>query len=67
MKLLEIVIPAEVGKDVVATGFALAKRMGKVSVRAGNSDGFIGNRILGAYADAAGHMVEDTLSANRLE
>ena len=67
MKLLEIVIPAQVEKDVVATGLALAKRMGKVSVRAGNSDGFIGNRILGAYADAAGHMMEDGASPYQID
>jgi len=31
-------------------------------VRAGNCDGFIGNRVLGVYAAAAMHMVEDGAS-----
>ena len=59
MKLLEIVVPKGVADDVVATGFALAKRLGKVPVRAGNSTGFIGNRILGKYGMCAAHMMED--------
>ena len=59
MKLLEIVVPKGVADDVVATGFALAKRLGKVPVRAGNSAGFIGNRILGKYGMCAAHMMED--------
>ena len=59
MKLLEIVVPKGVADDVVVTGFALAKRLGKVPVRAGNSAGFIGNRILGKYGMCAAHMMED--------
>jgi 3-hydroxyacyl-CoA dehydrogenase len=37
---------------VTATGFALAKRLGKIAVRAGVCDGFIGNRILSQYQKA---------------
>ena len=59
MKLLEIVVPARVSADVVATGFALAKKLRKVAVRAGVCDGFIGNRILAVYRQAADHMLED--------
>ena len=62
MKLLEIVVPKSAADDVVATGFALAKRMRKVPVRAGNSGGFIGNRILGKYGACAAHMMEDGAS-----
>ena len=62
MKLLEIVVPSAAADDTVATGFAFAKRLGKVAVRAANSDGFIGNRILNAYAEAASFMVEDGAS-----
>jgi len=62
MKLLEIVVPAKVGADVVATGFALAKKLKKVPVRAGVCDGFIGNRILAVYRTAADHMMEDGAS-----
>jgi 3-hydroxyacyl-CoA dehydrogenase len=62
MKLLEIVVPAQVSADVVATGFALAQRLKKVPVRAGVCDGFIGNRILAVYRTAADHLVEDGAS-----
>jgi 3-hydroxyacyl-CoA dehydrogenase len=62
MKLLEIVVPAKVSADVVATGFDLAKRLKKVPVRAGVCDGFIGNRILATYRTAADHMLEDGAS-----
>lgn len=62
MRLLEIVIPSKAADDAIATGFALAKKMKKVPVRAGLCDGFIGNRILGKYATSAAYMVEDGAS-----
>ena len=62
MKLLEIVVPAKVSADVVSTAFALAKKLKKVPVRAGVCDGFIGNRILAVYRQAADHMMEDGAS-----
>ncbi|MCA0405166.1 MAG: enoyl-CoA hydratase/isomerase family protein [Proteobacteria bacterium] len=46
MKLLEIVPCKATAADVLATGFALARAMNKIPVRAGICDGFIGNRIL---------------------
>ncbi|ABF63093.1 short chain enoyl-CoA hydratase / 3-hydroxyacyl-CoA dehydrogenase [Ruegeria sp. TM1040] len=52
MRLLEIVVADETAPDVTATGFALAKRLKKVAVRAGVCDGFIGNRILSHYRKA---------------
>lgn len=52
MRLLEVVVADKTSDDVVASGFALAKRMKKIAVRAGVCDGFIGNRILNAYAKA---------------
>jgi 3-hydroxyacyl-CoA dehydrogenase len=67
MKLLEIVVPAKVAPDVVATAFALAKRMKKTPVRAGVCDGFIGNRILAVYRTAADHMVEDGASPYQVD
>lgn len=57
MRLLEIVVPDGTAPDAVTTGFALGKRLRKVSVRAGVCDGFIGNRILQVYRAAADHMV----------
>jgi 3-hydroxyacyl-CoA dehydrogenase len=67
MKLLEIVVPAQVGADVVATGFELARRCAKVAVRAGVCDGFIGNRILAVYRAAADHMMEDGASPYQID
>ncbi|MGY6270871.1 3-hydroxyacyl-CoA dehydrogenase NAD-binding domain-containing protein [Achromobacter denitrificans] len=67
MKLLEIVVPDQVADDVVATGFALARRLGKVPVRAGVCDGFIGNRILYVYREAANHMMEDGASPYQID
>lgn len=46
MKLLEIVPTEATAPDVLATGFALARLLAKIPVRAGICDGFIGNRIL---------------------
>lgn len=46
MKLLEIVPTEATAPEVLATGFALARLLGKIPVRAGICDGFIGNRIL---------------------
>ncbi len=59
MKLLEVVVADKTAPDVVATGFSLGKALGKISVRAGVCDGFIGNRILATYRTAADHMVLD--------
>ena len=67
MKLLEIVVPAKVSADVVATGFALAKKLRKVAVRAGVCDGFIGNRILAVYRQAADYMLEDGASPYQID
>ncbi len=53
-------MPAKVSDaDVVATAFALARTMKKVPVRAGVCDGFIGNRILAVYKQAADYLLED--------
>ena len=62
MKLLEVVVGDATALDVVATGFALGKRLGKISVRAGVCDGFIGNRILATYRKAADYMILDGAS-----
>jgi len=46
MKLLEIVPTEATAPEVLAAGFALARQLAKIPVRAGICDGFIGNRIL---------------------
>jgi 3-hydroxyacyl-CoA dehydrogenase len=67
MKLLEVVVPAHVSADVVATAFELAKKLRKVPVRAGVCDGFIGNRVLAVYRAAADHMMEDGASPYQID
>ncbi|GAC1318281.1 MAG: 3-hydroxyacyl-CoA dehydrogenase NAD-binding domain-containing protein [Collimonas sp.] len=67
MKLLEIVVPSQVSADVVATAFELAKKLRKVPVRAGVCDGFIGNRILAVYRQAADYMMEDGASPYQID
>ena len=67
MKLLEIVVPAKVADDVVATAFDLAKKLRKVPVRASVCDGFIGNRILAVYGQAAHAMMEDGASPYQID
>ncbi len=59
MKLLEIVRGAHTAPDVLATALALAARMRKQPVVAGNCDGFIGNRIYAVYRRHAEYLVED--------
>ena len=62
MRLLEIVVADKTAPEVTATGFALARKLGKVGVRAGVCDGFIGNRILSHYRKTADYMVMDGAS-----
>lgn len=61
MKLLEIVRGAKTSDQALATGFDLAKRLRKVPVLAGVCDGFIGNRILARYREAADTVFMDGL------
>ena len=49
MKLVEIIRATATDEATVATAFRLAERLGKIPVRAGVCDGFIGNRILTRY------------------
>jgi 3-hydroxyacyl-CoA dehydrogenase len=67
MKLLEVVVPKQVGADVVATAFELAKKLRKTPVRAGVCDGFIGNRVLAVYRSAADAMMEDGASPYQID
>ena len=67
MKLLEVVVPDSASVDAVATGFALAKRLGKTAVRSGVCDGFIGNRLLNACRTAVDHMVLDGASPFQID
>jgi len=67
MRLLEIVQGAKTAPDALATGFQLAKKLGKVGVLAQVCDGFIGNRILGHYGKVAAYIVQDGASPQQVD
>ncbi len=67
MRLLEIVDADKTAPEVLATGFALAKALKKVPVRAGVCDGFIGNRILRVFRLAADHMILEGASPFQID
>lgn len=57
MKLLEIVRGAQTSPTVLDAAVSLGQRIGKISVVAGNCDGFIGNRMLHTYVFEARSML----------
>lgn len=59
MKLLEVIVPPTAADDVVVTGMALGKRLGKICVPSGVCDGFIGNRIMSRYRREADYLIQD--------
>lgn len=59
MKLLEVIPLPGTGPTVLATAFDLARKLGKVPVRAGICEGFIGNRILKRYRAEAEAMLRE--------
>ncbi len=59
MKLIEIVRGEKTSDIALATGFALAKKLRKIPVLANVCDGFIGNRILARYREAADAVFMD--------
>ena len=59
MKLLEIVRGTATSDQALAQGFALARTLRKTPVLAGVCDGFIGNRILARYREAADTVFMD--------
>ncbi len=59
MRLVEVVRGRNSSSDALATGLAVARRLGKLPVVAGVCDGFIGNRILSAYRSEMEYALED--------
>jgi 3-hydroxyacyl-CoA dehydrogenase len=59
MRLLEVVRGQASSPDVLATGIAVGRRLGKVPVLTGNAFGFIGNRLYSAYRRQCEFMVEE--------
>lgn len=67
MKLLEVVRGAQTSDGAVATVMALARTLGKIPVLAGNSEGFIGNRILAAYGREADFLLEEGATPSQID
>jgi 3-hydroxyacyl-CoA dehydrogenase len=57
MRLLEVVRGAKTSAEVLATAMRLAKKVGKVAVVSGVCDGFIGNRMVARYGNAANDLI----------
>lgn len=59
MRLLEVVHGEATSDRTLSTAYAIAKKLRKVPVLAGVCDGFIGNRILARYREAADTILMD--------
>jgi len=59
MRLVEVVRCARTAPEVLATGIAVARKLGKLPVVSGVCEGFIGNRIFSTYRREAEFLVED--------
>ena len=59
MRLVEIGISEAASPAAIASGLALAKRLGKVAVPAKVCEGFIANRIMSSYRREADNLIED--------
>jgi 3-hydroxyacyl-CoA dehydrogenase len=67
MRLVEVVEAPTSAKDAVATGVAVAKRLGKIAVVCGVCDGFIGNRILAHWRPIVDMVVEDGAAPDEVD
>jgi 3-hydroxyacyl-CoA dehydrogenase len=67
MRLLEVVRAAGTAQDVLATGIAVGRKLGKIPIVTGVCEGFCGNRILKAYRIVAETMVEEGAAPNEVD
>jgi 3-hydroxyacyl-CoA dehydrogenase len=67
MRLLEVVPGKATEELVTAAALALAKRLGKLAVVAGNCPGFIGNRMLRVYRREAQLLLEEGASPRQVD
>jgi 3-hydroxyacyl-CoA dehydrogenase len=67
MRLLEVVRGETTSPDVLATGLALGRRIGKLPIIARVCDGFIGNRIFAMYRRHAEYLLEDGASPQDID
>jgi 3-hydroxyacyl-CoA dehydrogenase len=67
MRLIEVVPGKATARVVNASSFALAKKLGKLAIQAGNCPGFIGNRMLRAYRREAQLLLEEGASPRQVD
>ena len=67
MRLVEVVDCKATAPKVLASALAFAKRLGKLPVVCGVTEGFIGNRIFSAYRREAEFMVEDGAAPHEID
>jgi len=67
MPLLEIVRGTETSPETIATAFRLAKKLRKKGVLSGNAFGFIGNRMIFDYVQAANALAEEGVTPARID
>ncbi len=67
MRLLEVIRGEQSTPVTLASAMALGKRLGKVSVVAGNCPGFIGNRMIGGYGRQANLMILEGALPSRID
>ena len=67
MKLVEVVRGAHTAPDVLATGMAVAQRIGKVPIVSGVCYGFIGNRMLNPRLDGAIDMLVEGATPEQVD
>ncbi|HJT89365.1 MAG TPA: 3-hydroxyacyl-CoA dehydrogenase NAD-binding domain-containing protein, partial [Bryobacteraceae bacterium] len=66
MRLMEIVRGKATSPETLASSMALAKKLNKIGVVAGNRRGFIGNRMLTPYLREAQFLVEEGASVEQV-
>jgi 3-hydroxyacyl-CoA dehydrogenase len=67
MKLMENVRGKTSSAETIATVMALGKQLGKVTVLAGNCDGFIGNRMLQYYTGESEFLLEQGATPEQID
>lgn len=67
MKLLENVRSAVTSPETIVTVMELGKRIGKVPVLAGSTEGFIGNRMLQYYTGEAEFLLEQGATPEQID
>ncbi|WP_319824025.1 3-hydroxyacyl-CoA dehydrogenase NAD-binding domain-containing protein [Thalassovita sp.] len=67
MRLVEVIVGDASAPKTIATATVLSKKLGKVGVRSGVCDGFIGNRMMSFYKKASEYLVLDGVSPYDLD